>query len=117
VIPNCSELVWIGRSIRDFRDLPQRIQEELGQDLTDVRMGRMPSNAKPLKGFGGASVQELTNSDRAGTYRVVYTVRIRDVLCVLHAFQKKSGSGVKTSKQDMDIIKQRLAQAEGKYGQ
>lgn len=59
---------------------------------------------------------ELVNADAAGTYRVVYTVRIRDVICVLHAFQKKSSSGIKTARQDVDIIKQRLAQAEQEYG-
>jgi len=35
---------------------------------------------------------------------------------VLHAFQKKSSTGIKTSKQDLGIIKRRLAQAESEYG-
>lgn len=45
------------------------------------------------------------------TFRAVYTVKIRDKICVLHCFQKKSSSGRATSKQDLDTIKQRLAQA------
>jgi len=45
------------------------------------------------------------------TFRAVYTVKIRDEICVLHCFQKKSSSGTATSKKDLDTIKERLAQA------
>lgn len=116
MFPICNELVWIGRSQRDFSSLSQQVQEEFHQDLIDVLKGRHPSNAKPLKGFGGAAILELVSSDRSGTYRVAYTIRIKGRVCVLHVFQKKSSTGIKTSKQDMDIIKQRLAQAEKEHG-
>lgn len=46
------------------------------------------------------------------TWRVVYTVRFNDAVYVLHAFQKKSKSGIATPKKDIDLIKQRLAEAE-----
>ena len=85
-------------------------------DLVDAQLGRHPVSAKVLKGFGGASVIELGHSAASGTYRAVYTVRIKGMVCVLHCFQKKSSSGIKTSKRDMAIIKQRLAQAEKEYG-
>ena len=45
------------------------------------------------------------------TFRSVYTVRFADRVFVLHAFQKKSKSGVTTPKADIDLIKQRLKQA------
>ena len=45
------------------------------------------------------------------TYRVVYTVKFGDFVFVLHAFQKKSKSGIKTPKGVIDLIKQRLAEA------
>lgn len=112
----CRALTWIGRSQRDFKEFPQSAQDEFLLDLQDVVDGYHPTSSKPLQGFGGASVQELRASDRAGTYRVVYTVRIEEVVCVLHAFQQKSTSGIKTSRQDLDIIKARLAQAEREYG-
>jgi len=86
-------------------------------DLHDVRKSRYPRNTKPLRGFGGATVLELIQIDGAGSYRLVYTVRFKDIVCVLHVFQKKSSTGIRTSKQDLDIIKQRLAQAEREYGQ
>jgi phage-related protein len=41
----------------------------------------------------------------------VYTVRFADRVFVLHAFQKKSKSGIATPKADIDLIKQRLKQA------
>jgi len=41
-------------------------------------------------------------------YRAVYTVRYVDTIYVLHAFQKKSKSGIKTPKPDMDLINKRL---------
>lgn len=96
--------------------MSQRLQHEFDIDLRSVVLGKSPTGSKPLKGFGGASVLELSHSDGSGTYRVVYTVRIKGFTCVLHAFQKKSSSGIKTSQRDLDIIKQRLAQAESEYG-
>jgi len=116
VIPKCSELRWIGRSHKDFQGFPELLKERVLFDLLEAQLGRHPQTAKPLKGFGGASVLELSYSTPAGAYRTVYTVRIRGAICVLHCFQKKSGIGIKTSQKDLDIIKQRLAQAEEEYG-
>ena len=54
--------------------------------------------------------------DRKGdTFRAVYTVRFKEVVVVLHAFQKKSKKGIKTPKQDMDLINSRLKLAEAMY--
>ena len=49
------------------------------------------------------------------TWRAVYTVRFRGLVYVLHAFQKKSKSGIVTPKKDIDLIYQRLATAERDY--
>lgn len=43
----------------------------------------------------------------SGTYRVIYTARLRDAVCVLHAFQKKTQA---TPKRDLDLARQRWAQ-------
>ena len=50
-----------------------------------------------------------------GAYRAVYTVRFRDALYVLHAFQKKSKRGRATPISDIDLIRRRLAEAERDY--
>ena len=68
-------------------------------------------DAKPMKGFGGASVIEVRISEDRDAYRAVYTVVIADAIYVLHCFQKKSTSGIATSRRDIDLIKQRLKEA------
>jgi phage-related protein len=42
----------------------------------------------------------------------VYTVRFEKAVYVLHAFQKKSPSGIRTAKRDVDLITERLRTAE-----
>jgi phage-related protein len=72
-----------------------------------VQLGGTPPSAKPWRGLGPA-IYELIEDHRGDTYRAVYTVRIADDVHVLHAFQKKSKSGIKTPKPDVDLIERRL---------
>lgn len=48
---------------------------------------------------------------RRHAYRTVYAVQIGMRIYVLHAFQKKSKHGVRTSKSDVDLIRLRYRQA------
>ena len=73
--------------------------------------------AKPLKGFGGGSILEIVADHRGDTWRSVYTVRFSDAVYVLHAFQKKSKSGIATPKKELALIRQRLAEAERDHGE
>jgi phage-related protein len=41
-------------------------------------------------------------------YRVVYAVQIGEAVWVVHAFQKKSTTGIKTPRQDIDLIRERI---------
>jgi phage-related protein len=75
----------------------------------------MDPAAKPLKGFGGASVLEIVSSFGGDTWRAVYTVRFRDAIYVLHVFAKKSTKGIATPGREIDLIKQRLADAQRDY--
>ena len=68
--------------------------------------------AKPLKGFGGASVLEVVEDHMGDTYRAVYTVKIAEMVYVLHCFQKKSKQGIETPKHEMDLIRGRLKAAQ-----
>lgn len=65
-----------------------------------------------LKGFGSAGVLEVVEDDAGGTYRAVYTVKFEAAVFVLHCFQKKSKSGIATSKENLAIIRARLKVAE-----
>jgi len=72
-------------------------------------------NIQALKGFGGGSVVEVVEDWDGNAYRAVYTVRHREVVYVLHVFEKKSKSGKATPKSDLDLIKRRLKLAEQEY--
>ncbi|WP_210387083.1 type II toxin-antitoxin system RelE/ParE family toxin [Methylorubrum populi] len=41
-------------------------------------------------------------------FRVVYAVQIDTDLWVVHAFQKKSISGIKTPQHEIDVVRERL---------
>jgi len=100
-------LFWEGSAKRDFKQFPTAVQKDMGVALFVVQLGGTPPTAKPWKGLG-SGVYELIDDHRGDTYRAVYTVRIAGSIHVLHAFQKKSKSGIKTPKPDVDLIAQRL---------
>ncbi|MGR3317007.1 MAG: type II toxin-antitoxin system RelE/ParE family toxin [Candidatus Anammoxibacter sp.] len=74
-----------------------------------VKCGKTPISAKALKGLTG--VMELVERYDTDTYRAVYVTNIGDMVYVLHCFKKKSKSGIKTSREDINIIKQRFKEA------
>jgi phage-related protein len=105
-------LAWIGSSKKDLMALPIRVRKFFGHALDFAQHGEQHDAAKALKGFGGAGVLEVVESDTGGTYRAVYTVKFAEAVFVLHCFQKKSKSGIATPKHDIDIIRARLKVAE-----
>jgi phage-related protein len=105
-------LVWVGSSLKDLREFPEAVKDEMGFALYEAQCGLKPLDAKPLKGFGGANVLEIVSDYQTDTYCAVYTVRFDERVYVLHAFQKKSRKGIATSQSDMELIKRRLKQAE-----
>ena len=108
-------MVWIGSSRRDLRAMPEDVRRNIGQALYTAQQGETDPSAKPLKGFGGARVMEIVERDANGAYRAVYTAQFGDTIYVLHAFQKKSKRGIATPKQEIDLIRKRLADAERDY--
>jgi len=107
--PPLKPVVWLGDSLRELRTFPAAVQDEMGYAIYLAQCGQKHVSAKPLKGLG--SVLEVVSDHRSDTFRAVYTVRFAERVFVLHAFQKKSKSGVATPKADIDLIKQRLKQA------
>jgi phage-related protein len=104
-------LLWTGSSRKDLRACPDEVQDTFGFALYLAQIGGKHSQAKPLKGFGGADVLEVVEDDDGDTYRAVYTVRFANAIYVLHVFQKKSKRGTATPRADMDLIKKRLRDA------
>jgi phage-related protein len=87
----------------------------MGFALFLAQQGGKHADAKPLRGFGGAGVLEIVEDHRGDTYRAVYTVRFAGRIYVLHAFQKKSKSGIETPKAEINLIKSRLKRAEEEH--
>lgn len=79
----------------------------MARALTVAAEGGKADIAKPMKGLG-SGVFELALAYRSDAFRVVYAVQIDNAIWVLHAFQKKSAQGIKTSRQDIDLVKDRL---------
>lgn len=107
VIRTARPVAWIKAAKKDFERFPQGAQVELGRALTVVAEGGHPDIAKPLHGLG-SGILELALRHRGGAFRVVYAVQIDAEVWVLHAFQKKSKSGIATPKAEMDLIVERL---------
>lgn len=110
--PPVKPLVWVGSSLKDLREFPDEVKDEIGFALYEAQCRLKPTAAKPLKGFGGAGVLEIVSDYQSDTYRAVYTVRLEERVYVLHAFQKKSKKGIATQKSDLELIRRRLRQAE-----
>jgi phage-related protein len=105
-------VVWVGSSRRDLRAFPGEVRRDIGQALYTAQQGEIDPSAKPMRGFGGGSVVEIVAEHRGDTWRAVYTVRFSEAIYVLHAFQKKSKKGITTPKREIDLLRQRLAEAE-----
>ena len=101
-------IIWMGDSLARLQMFPSSVQDEIGYALYLAQIGAKHVSAKPLKGLG-AGVLEVVSDYRGDTFRAVYTVRFRDRMYVLHAFQKKSKKGIATPQPDIDLLKQRLA--------
>jgi len=101
--------MWVGSSRADLKALPSQVQDEIGYGLYQAQLGHFPDGAKPLKGWSGV-IEIVANFDK-NTYRAVYATKLGDRIYVLHVFKKKSKSGIKTPKEEIDLINRRLQTA------
>jgi phage-related protein len=70
--------------------------------------GAKPLSHGLLKGLG---IVELIDDFDGDTYRTVYTTKIDSVVVVLHAFKKKSTSGIATPDHEIELIRNRYRTA------
>jgi phage-related protein len=85
--------------------------------LYAAQRGEEYPSVKALKGFGGRSVLEIVVAHDRDAYRVVYTLRLQNIIYVLHAFQKKWKKGIATPQREIELIRLRLSAAERDYRQ
>ena len=98
---------WIKAARKDFEKFPQEAQVEIMRALTVAAEGRKVDIAKPLKGFD-SGVYEIALRFRTDAYRTIYALNIGEEVWIIHAFQKKSRSGIKTPQHEIDLIKERI---------
>ncbi|HWY21128.1 MAG TPA: type II toxin-antitoxin system RelE/ParE family toxin [Candidatus Acidoferrum sp.] len=110
--PPLKPVIWLGASLKNLREFPPPVQDHVGYALYVAQSGSKHEDAKVLTGFGGAGVLEVIKDYRGDTFRAVYTLKYSGRVYVLHAFQKKSKSGRQTPRRDIELIKQRLREAE-----
>ena len=108
-------LFWMGSGKKDLKSFPRPVQRKCGFALRHAQNGTKHPDAKPLRGFKGAGVLEIIEDHLGSTYRAIYSVRFVNAVYMLHAFQKKSKTGIKTPKQEIELITKRLKLAEEHY--
>ena len=107
-------LFWIGSAKSDLLDFPEAVKDDIGIALSVAQFGGKHPIAKPWKGEG-AGVLEIVKDYSGDTYRAVYTVKFENAAYVLHAFQKKSPKGIKTTQTDVELVSRRLKAASEDY--
>ena len=101
--PPRKPLKWIASAKRDLDAMPDDVKDVFGYAIDLAQTGGKHVHAKPLSGFGSAGVLEVVDDFQGDTYRAVYTVRFSGWVYVLHCFQKKAKSGIRTPKMDIDL--------------
>ena len=96
-------LFFVGSAREDLAAFPESARRAAGYQLFLVQAGREPTDFKPMPDVGPGAC-ELRVRDQAGAFRVIYVVRFKDAIYVLHAFQKKTR---KTAGMDIDLAKRR----------
>ena len=100
-------IAWVGTSAADMADFPLEAKLKLGTALRVAQEGGRHVAAKPMKG-PLREVTEIAAICDDGTYRLMYTIQIGEVIYVLHAFKKKATVGISTPKRDLALIAERL---------
>ena len=103
---NTRPVSWVKHALKQFQSFPADVQGDILSALTIAAEGGKSDSSKPLKGFEGG-VFEIALKHRGNAFRVVY-VRIATDIWVIHAFVKKSKTGIKTPQPEIELIHERL---------
>jgi phage-related protein len=90
--------------------MPKPVKASFGYRLRRVQEGKPTADTRALPQFG-AGVYELREAFDTNAYRLMYVVRLKPAVSVLHAFMKKSKSGIKLLKNEVRLIEARLKHA------
>lgn len=104
---NSRPVSWVKAARKDFEAFSDDVQGDMLDALTLAAEGELSGKAKPFKGVDGG-VFEIALRHRGDAFRAIYAVKIDVDIWVIHAFQKKSKSGIKTPRVEVDLIRDRL---------
>lgn len=94
---------WMGNTLNILRSFPDEVRQDMGFGLYQIQIGQIPAKTRVMKSIG-KGVYELKETDEKGWYRLIYFVKKKDRLVVLHCFEKNSR---KTSPKDIHTAKSR----------
>ena len=101
---------WVGSSRADAAALPRPVRGSFGTRLQALQRGRIARDVKALPQLG-SGVFEMRESFDKNAYRMMYVLKLRKAIYVLHVFMKKSKSGIGLPKTDAATIAARLKRA------
>jgi len=98
-------IIWVGNSLDDLRNFPEKARIIAGYNLRLLQNGLMPNDWRPMSSIGAGVAEIRIHTGRQ--HRVFYIARFDAGIYVLHAFEKKTQ---RTSKRDLDMGKRRLSE-------
>jgi phage-related protein len=102
--PKDAVIAWEGDSREVISSFPDEAKHNLGFDLRLLQQGQQPTDYRAMSSIG-PGVFELRDQDERAWYRVIYLSRVRDVIHVLHCFEKRSRQ---TPLREINVARQRL---------
>jgi len=102
--PKDAVIAWEGDSKEVISSFPNAAKSNLGFDLRLLQQGQQPTDYRPMSSIG-PGVFELRDQDERAWYRVIYLSRVRNVIHVLHCFEKRSRE---TPMKEINVPRQRL---------
>ena len=70
---------FLGDSLKRLREFPEDAKQDAGYQLDKIQNGLQPDDFKPMPTIG-KGVEELRIWDDSGTYRVIYTARLQEII-------------------------------------
>lgn len=95
---------FVGNSLEVVRSFPESARRDVGFQIDRVQRGLDPIDWKPMRAVG-VGVREIRVRQAEGGYRVIYTATFKDVVYVLHAFEKRTRA---TPKRDIELASTRF---------
>jgi phage-related protein len=116
--PKDAAIAWEGDSKEVISSFPDDPRQNLGFQLRLLQQGQQPNDYRGMSSIG-PGVFELRDQDERAWYRVIYLSRVRDVIHVLHCFEKRSRKTpmreIATARRRLQGVQMRVVQ-EKKHG-